>query len=269
MVKKVFPLTEEEFDNEIKRLTKIYQDQTEQLEKAYSENDPVSWRKHPLSPLTPLFLSHLTTNLISLSNGKSKRPKILDLGCGAGEKTDKLRSFSMHVIGVDNIDKPLIEARKLAKRKILDSKMRVLKADILDLPFKDETFDGAHDYLSFLHIIREDWFKYIRSVHRVLKKGAPLLIVTFSGNDNDFYGYPINKIGDRGIVFSDKHYQGDKQKVAHLINSYFYFPKEREIRSEFKKYFDILEMVEIHHPLHQESEDHKYRKLWHILLKKR
>ena len=197
------------------------------------------------------------------------KPRILDLGCGAGEKTDKLRSFSIHITGVDNIDKPLKEARKLARRRILDSTMRILKADILDLPFKDKTFDGAHDYLSFLHIVREDWPKYIRSVHRVLKKGAPLLIVTFSGNDIDFYGYPINKINERGIIFSDKNYKGDKQKVAHLINSYFYFPKEKEVRSEFKKNFEILEMVEILHPLHSESVDHKYRKLWHILLKKR
>ena len=256
------------YNQSVKRLTKIYEDQTKQLHKAYGKNDPVSWRKHPLSPLTPRFLSHLTTNLIHTNNGGSVKPRLIDLGCGAGEKTDKLRAFSIDVVGIDNLDKALKEARKLAKRQILDSTMKVVKGDLKDLPFEKESFDGAHDYLSFLHIIREDWLKYVKSVHRVLKKGAPLLIVTFSGNDPDCYGYPIKKMENRGIVFSDKYYKGDKKNVAHLINSYFYFPREKEIRSVFKNHFDILEMIEVPHPLHEVSDDHKDRKLWHILMRK-
>lgn len=261
--------TEKDLNQEVKRLTRIYQNQMSQLERAYSKNDPVSWRRHPLSPLTPMFLSLLMTNFPNLSRRKSSQPKIIDLGCGAAEKTDKLRSFSLHVTGVDNLDKPLKQARRMAQKRISGTIMRILKADILDLPFKNETFDGAHDYLAFLHITKEDWMKYIKSVHRVLKKGAPLLIVTFSGNDEDFYGYPINKMKNRGIVFSDRNYSGDKEKVTHLINSYFYFPKEEELRKEFGRHFEILEMIEIPHPLRQESADHKDRMLWHLLLKKR
>lgn len=244
----------------LKKLTKIYTAQAKQLEGAYKKNDPVSWRKHPLSPLTPQFLAHLFKG--------DNRPKVIDLGCGAGEKTHLLRSFGLDIIGVDNLDKALREARKLAKKEVLDSTMKVVKADVRQLPFEKESFDGAHDYLSFLHIVREDWHQYLRSVHRVLKKGAPLLLITFSGSDQDFYGYPVNKLPTRGIVFSDRHYRGDKKAVAHLINSYFYFPTEREIRTAFKNFFDILEMVEISHPLHGISDDHKDRKLWHILMRK-
>lgn len=240
-------------------ITKIYSAQAKQLEGAYKKNDPVSWRKHPLSPLTPQFLSLLMAN---------RRPKVIDLGCGAGEKTHMLRSFGMDVVGVDNLDKPLREARKLSKKQLIDSSMKIVKADLRNLPFEKESFDGAHDYLSFLHIIREDWPGYIKSVYNSLKKGAPLLLVTFSGNDPDFYGYPVNKLESRGIVFSDKHYQGDKKSVSHLINSYFYFPTEKEIRTAFKNFFDILEMIEILHPLHEVSGDHKNRKLWHVLMRK-
>ncbi len=257
-----------DYHSTIRKLTKIYDAQTKQLEGAYAKLDPVSWRKHPLSPLTPQFLSHLTTNLIHAHNGEYKRPRIIDLGCGAGEKTEKLRAFSLDVVGVDNIDKALRQARKLARRQLLDSTMKVVRADLKELPFEAESFDGAHDYLSFLHIMYDDWPKYVKSVHRTLKKGAPLLIVTFSGNDSDFYGYPVRDLSDRGIIFTDKHYLGDREKVSHLINSYFYFPKEKELRTAFKNYFDILEMVEIAHPLHKESSDHKDRKLWHILMRK-
>lgn len=257
-----------DYQKEVRRLTRIYKAQTKQLEHAYAKNDPVSWRLHPLSPLTPKFLSHLTTNLIHTFDEEGQRPKIIDLGCGAGEKTEKLRSFSIDVVGVDNIDKALRQARRLARKMLLNSTMKIVKGDLRELLFEKETFDGAHDYLSFLHIVREDWPRYIRGIYRILKKGAPLLLVTFSGNDPDFYGYPIDKLENRGIVFSDRFYKGDKKKVTHLINSYFHFPKEKELRKAFKNYFDILEMVEIHHPLHEISKDHQNRKLWHILMRK-
>ena len=73
---------------------------------------------------------------------------------------------------------------------------------------------------------------------------------------------------ERAVVFSDKHYQGDLANVAHLIESYFYFPKEKEIKDAFGKYFEVVSMDEFPHPLHQQSKDHENRQLWHILLRK-
>lgn len=253
----------------IKKLASIYDAQARQLDRAYhKEEDPVSWRKHPLSPHTTAFLSLVYENM--LKNGsEGKRPKIIDLGCGAGEKTDRLRAFSLDVVGVDMVDSALKVARELAKKKVFGSSMKIIKADIRDLPFPPESFDGAHDYLSFLHIVKEDWDQYIKSVHKILKKGAPLLVVTFSGNDPDYYGYPIRELKDRGIVFSDKYYKGDPQKVAHLIDSYFYFPAEQELKEVFTEYFQIISMDEFPHPLHRDSDDHRERKLWHILLRKK
>lgn len=263
-----FRSLDKDLEEEVNRLSGIYEHQAAQLDRAYHRGDPVSWRKHPLSPHTPLFLSILTANLSASDKNQGIHPKIIDLGCGAGEKTDKLRAFSLDVVGVDNIDPALKSARKLAKKPILGASMKIVKGDIRNLPFAAKSFDGAHDYLSFLHIVKEDWPKYIKSVHRVLKKGAPLLIVTFSGNDQDFYGYKINKMKERAVVFSDKYYQGDLANVAHLIESYFYFPNEKEIKDAFGKYFEVVSMDEFPHPLHKESKDHENRKLWHILLRK-
>lgn len=264
--------TDLDYNLAVKRLIKIYRAQARQLVTAYKKIDHVSWRRHPLSPLTPKFLSHLTTNLIHNSNGEYKRPRVLDLGCGAGEKTDRLRSFGIDIVGVDNLEAALEKARKLAKRRLIDSTMEIVKGDLKDLPFENETFDGAHDYLSFLHIVKEEWPRYIRSVYKVLKKKAPLLLVTFSGNDPYFYGYPINTLDDRGIVFSDKYHVEighDPRLVAHLVNSYFYFPKKEEILVAFKNLFDIIQIREIPHPLHKISPHHNERRLWHILFKKR
>lgn len=257
------------YNAEVVKATEIYAAQMKQLQRAYEEDNSVSWRRHPLSSLTPIFLSHLTTNLTcNNSNVELLRPRIIDLGCGAGEKTDRLRSFSLDIIGVDNLRVPLSMAKRLTDVQVIDSSMELVMGDIRQLPFLDETFDGAHDYLSFLHVVRKDWPLYIDSVYRVLKKGAPLVLVTFSGNDPDFYGYPIDRMGNREIIFSDQYYQGDKSKVAHLVDSYFFFPKKGELRSAFENHFEILDMVEIFHPLHHESQDHKFRKLWHILMRK-
>lgn len=257
-----------EYDIEVKRRLAVYSAQTKQLEGAYEKDSAVSWRKHPLSPLTPLFLSHLATNLVRTTDGETPRPRVIDLGCGAGEKTNKLRWFSIDVVGIDYLHGAITTANVTAQNEVLDSSVCLVQGDLVDLPFRDGTFDGAHDYLAFLHIMREDWDKYITSVHRILKKGAPLLVVTFSGNDPDFYGYPVNRLEKREIVFSDEYYQGDTNSVAHLVNSYFYFPTERELGVAFAGRFEVLDMVEIPHPLHRNSPDHVNRKLWHTVFRK-
>lgn len=253
----------------------IYHAQYEQLERAYAVRDPVSWRKHPLSDLTRDFLSCIITNFQNFPDNKRRKPLILDIGCGAGEKTDMLRYFSLNVMGVDYSENAIVRAWELASKKVSDSpeqevvgRMCLVRKNLFEWHIRDSSFDGAHDYLTFLHIMKKDWSEYLNVVHRILRTGAPLLIVTFSGNDPDFYGYPINQLSDRGIVFNDQHYHGDKTHVSHLINSYFYFPREEELRETFSGYFDVLQIQEIPHPLSTISNDHRDRKLWHMLLRK-
>lgn len=250
-----------EYSTDTEAKLEIYGRQFQQLEDAYVNTDPVSWRKHPLSPLTPLFLSYSTASY-------GLKPLVLDIGCGACEKTRMLSRFSLEMIGVDYSEQALASAQVLVRKETADPVINLVRGDMLNLSFRDGVFDGAHDYLSFLHVMREDWDKYINSVYRVLRPKATLLIVTFSGHDPDFYGYPINTLQKRGIVFSDQFYQGDKSRVSHLINSYFYFPREEELIGAFKERFEFVAMEEFPHPLQDISEDHRNRKLWHVLLRR-
>jgi len=194
---------------------------------------------------------------------------LLDLGCGAGEKANQLRDFQVDVVGIDNLLEPLRRAGGLgASAKAKVGVFNIVQADITRLPFPADSFDGAHDYLAFLHVVRGDWDAYVRAVQTVLRPGAPLLIVTFSASDLDFYGVPIQGSANRGLVFAGA-IAGEPSRAAHLVNSYFYFATETELTQLFREHFDVVEMAEIAHPLSSTSPDHRFRRLWHVLLRKR
>jgi SAM-dependent methyltransferase len=197
------------------------------------------------------------------------RPVVADLGCGAGEKSYRLSQFPVDVVAIDNLAVPLNFARRfVASGNGTKGALSLVQGDMIGLPLRDGTLDGAHDYLAFLHVMREDWEGYIRSVHAKLKPGAPLLIVTFSASDADFYGVPVRTRVDHGLVFGGA-LSGDPVRAAHLINSYFCFASESELRLAFCQYFDVVQMSELPHPLAASSDDHHQRKLWHALMRNR
>ena len=96
---------------------------------------------------------------------KQKQLKILDAGCGPGAALVYLAKFG-DVIGVDVSD----EALKFAKKR-----GKVVKGDIANLPFEDETFD----VVTCLDVLYHKWVNTKKAFHeikRVLKKGGILLL---------------------------------------------------------------------------------------------
>ena len=96
---------------------------------------------------------------------KKKNLKILDAGCGPGAALKYLSAFG-DTIGVDLSD----EALKYAK-----TRGKVIKADVSNLPFPDETFDIVFSYGVLYHIWVKDDKKVLAEYRRVLKKGGLLL----------------------------------------------------------------------------------------------
>ena len=83
--------------------------------------------------------------------------------------------------------------------------------------------------------------------------------------------------GKEYICLMHIHQEIDENKLKETINKFIgTITQLPPVRSAVKRqererkvyYIDILEIKEIPHPLHQISEDHKSRKLWHILLRK-
>ncbi|OGH14330.1 MAG: hypothetical protein A2687_01740 [Candidatus Levybacteria bacterium RIFCSPHIGHO2_01_FULL_38_26] len=96
---------------------------------------------------------------------ENKPLKILDAGCGPGAALVYLSKFG-DVVGVDISD----DALKFAKKR-----GKVVKGDVSDLPFKDETFD----VVVCLDVLYHKWVdlkKALSELKRVLKPGGVLLI---------------------------------------------------------------------------------------------
>lgn len=98
---------------------------------------------------------------------------ILDLGCGTGVVAHALkdRRFSYNLVQLDIAEKMLSHAAQYGP---------VVNADMEQLPFADESFDGvvAASTLQWA----ENFGTFIKEAERVLKPSGVLLVTFFAGN---------------------------------------------------------------------------------------
>ena len=108
--------------------------------------------------------------------------KVLELGCGTGLYTETLQKMAKSVVATDFSDE-MIEVAIL-KRGYLRN-VEFLKADALNLPFEDESFDTIF-MANLIHVIGNAE-RVIQESKRVLKTGGQLIITSFAINDMNFF----------------------------------------------------------------------------------
>ncbi|MEO0556932.1 MAG: bifunctional demethylmenaquinone methyltransferase/2-methoxy-6-polyprenyl-1,4-benzoquinol methylase UbiE [Bacteroidota bacterium] len=115
-----------------------------------------------------------------LGDGLEGPPDLLmDMATGTADLAIEALSLNpRQVIGVDISDGMLSFGReKLADRQ-LDHRIALVQGDAADLPFDDDTFDGA--LVAFGVRNFEDLEAGLAGMRRVLKPGAPLVVLEFS-----------------------------------------------------------------------------------------
>jgi ubiquinone/menaquinone biosynthesis C-methylase UbiE len=95
---------------------------------------------------------------------------LLHAGCGSGQ-VDMALHGRMNITAIDISPSAL----KLYERNNPGA-FRVRHADILDLPFPSESFDGAYNLGVVEHFSREGIQSILAELHRVLKPGGKLVI---------------------------------------------------------------------------------------------
>ncbi|MBU7017708.1 MAG: methyltransferase domain-containing protein [Theionarchaea archaeon] len=124
-------------------------------------------------------------NLYKKVNIESKK-KILDVGCGPGIVTADIASLTDgYIVGIDIDDKKLVYAQT-----IIPDHVDLTKANVLELPFGDNTFDLVV-FSVVLPYIR-DQQKAVDEMARVTQKGG----IVLATGEPDYAGalyYPENK----------------------------------------------------------------------------
>ena len=99
---------------------------------------------------------------------------ILDAGCGTGVFTLDLLHLGCHIIGID-LSMPMLVR---AKQKAHGYPFRIVLADLLNLPFSENSFDKVISVTALEFI--EDGKRAIEELFRVTKREGSLVVATLN-----------------------------------------------------------------------------------------
>lgn len=126
------------------------------------------------------FVDELETNLLLKHLEFKEEDKILDLGCGTGNLTYKLKELGGNVTGVDISEKMLKEAEKKNNSKTSNGKVEFYKMNGNNLLFKDNSFDCVISNAVFEFI--ENPKEVMNELLRVVKPNGVIVIGTIQKN---------------------------------------------------------------------------------------
>ena len=136
------------------------------------------YRKYPLGSLgwelgkpRPILVEFVEKGLI-------KKGKTLDLCCGAGTNTIYLAEKGFEVTAIDISQRAIEYAKKKAEQA--NVKINFMVQSFVDLSIEDEEFDFVFDMGCFHHVEIMNRHRFIKGVHRVLKKAGDYLLTCFS-----------------------------------------------------------------------------------------
>ena len=132
-----------------------------------------------------------------LTEKSALEKKILDCGAGGLEPTIAIfseRGYEAH--GVEISDTQIERAQKYAEENNLDYK--IIKADMRNLPFENDSFSFVYSYNSIEHLTKAGTKIAVKEILRVLKKGG-LLYINFQSTDSAFMKQGKD-IGDNEIL---------------------------------------------------------------------
>jgi ubiquinone/menaquinone biosynthesis C-methylase UbiE len=96
--------------------------------------------------------------------------KVLDAGCGAGIPISQILSERFHVTGVDFSEAQV----ELAKKNVPNAVF--LCADMTQLKFPNDTFDGITSYYAIIHVPRQEHQPLLENFYSMLKPGGLALL---------------------------------------------------------------------------------------------
>ncbi|MFX1410899.1 MAG: class I SAM-dependent methyltransferase [Promethearchaeota archaeon] len=164
------------------------------------------------------------------SNPVNKR--ILD--CGAGGSDPKLAFFyenDFEAYGIDISEDQIKAAENYCKKN--DIKLKIVKADMRNIPFESEFFGYVYSYLSMTHLSKNKTAQAINEIYRVLMKEGLGYVnflskddISFDENKETKPGEIINKQGSEVFMHS---YYNDNEPDALFHDFEILYKEKRHI----------------------------------------
>ena len=132
--------------------------------------------------------------------GFNKKTKVLDIGCGLGGPCRMIADeYGCDVTGIDITEEFIQTARRLTALVKLDDKVNFLKADALQLPFDDESFDIT--WTQHVQMNIEDKHTFYAEMNRVLKPGGKFIYYDVFSKNKEPLHYPVPWADEASISF--------------------------------------------------------------------
>lgn len=136
------------------------------------------YRKYPLESLGWELSKPRPILVEFVEKGRMEKDKTLDLCCGVGTNTIYLAEKGLKMTAID-ISNTAIEYAK-EKAEQANVKINFMLQSFIDLSFEEDEFDFVFDMGCFHHVEIMNRHRFIKGVHRVLKKAGDYLLTCFS-----------------------------------------------------------------------------------------
>jgi demethylmenaquinone methyltransferase / 2-methoxy-6-polyprenyl-1,4-benzoquinol methylase len=160
------------------------------------------------------------------------RGRVLDCCCGTGDLVFGLRrsDATLDVVGVD-FCAPMLERADRRAGKASRDRLHFVEADVMAMPFADNSFDGATMGFSLRNVV--DLNATLREILRVLRPGARFVSLDVSKAPNRAYKRLFDCYFYRVVPLIGGIVGGSRSAYTYLPNSLTHHPNAPELRERF------------------------------------
>ncbi|MGI5901373.1 MAG: demethylmenaquinone methyltransferase [Desulfitobacteriia bacterium] len=160
---------------------------------------------------------------------------ILDVCCGTAELTKEIaKAVGPHgrVTGIDFSEKMLSEAAQKLEKSPLKSNISLLQGDALNLPFKDNYFDGATIGWGLRNLA--DLRQGLREMYRVVKPGSMVVSIDMGKPSLPIYKQLYWLYFKKVIPFLGHIWAGKRKEYFYLYQSAQDFKSQIKLVEDFQ-----------------------------------
>lgn len=163
--------------------------------------DPDNLKPHDVMGLGELHVrGHEATRELVMQLGLNHEKKVLDVGCGVGSPSRFMAlQYGCRITGIDITDAFVEAAGMLAERVRLGEYLAYRKADALDLPFGDASFDVVVSQHVQMNVANKA--RFYAEIYRVLKPGGRFGMYDVVAGEGGEPFYPLPWAADATISF--------------------------------------------------------------------